>query len=455
MHEPHHSSCVLGIAVLSVLVPSRGSDPASRLEDLFHRVRPASLASFAEPIRDAVRELGDDAIPILEKRVAGRDATEARAAAVALGDLGSERAGWALVGALRTSRSPAARSAVALSLGRMDFEPALKPLCDAFDGIDAARSADDRRERALFALALAMIGDPSLAPKAIDLIRTDTCYRDVAAAALSLLPDDPAIDRALRGWMNGRDADLRRLATLLAGARRASEFLSGVSRLATDRDASVREAAALALGDLGDASSRHIVESLLDDANRAVRLAAAASMKRIRESRPPQLSLRPPEETRVAPRTDGMICNRRLVAEARDALTPRSKGNGSAAGGAAGAVARSSPSGAARGGFSAPPTPAPSPAPGGQSGGSTPSGPSRGDGALGPAGSPPAPPGSREDGETGAARPDVSGGAAPAAGAPDGAASPGSSGRPPDERDAADEDVAALRDLLRRVSLGS
>ncbi len=155
------------------------------------------------------------------------------------------------------------------------------------------------REAAISALAKSassgnVLPDTAISALSMRLAKDDwTFVRALSADALSFLPKNDAVDKALLGALSDRSADVRGRAVSGLGTRKAIAYASNVKERANDKDETpeVRARALLSLGAMCDKSSIEMLttlaqgaRSLTSDLDRSLGAAALSALGDIHPS---------------------------------------------------------------------------------------------------------------------------------------------------------------------------
>jgi HEAT repeat protein len=312
------------------------------------RAREALVAALEDPSPDvraaaalALAEIG--AAPAVERLIAlagAEDSRVAQAAVIALGESGDRRAFDPLLAALRSERADIRFQAV-IAVARLAPAEAFEHLERAADDPDPevranalAALADTAGERAApvmrsrldddepevrieAALALAELGDRAATPvllealddadaapqavRALGLLRdpaavtvlTALCgrmlvaapIRAAAAAALCAL-DDPTGARELDRWLGSRRREPRALAIALCGELRLAAAVDRLVAILSDPRHPDRDAAARALGAIGDLGARPALERAAGDPDPDLAADARAALELLQGATP-------------------------------------------------------------------------------------------------------------------------------------------------------------------------
>ena len=222
----------------------------------------------------------------LEKKVADLE-KELDAAKKRCADL-ENRAGDALIRSLdsRTDKKDPAPLLAALNepdvkvkkyaageLGRIKAKDAVKRLSDLAAGDESPAL------RAEYVAALAQIGSAEAAP-ALGLLLGDANEEVAAAAALSLgkLKAEAATNRLMMGLLHRSPAVRSASAEALGQIGGPVGVIPLIELLDIDKESSVRESTARALGEIGDVRARPALEKALNDPSPAVRVYAVEAL---------------------------------------------------------------------------------------------------------------------------------------------------------------------------------
>jgi len=224
----------------------------------------------------ALGELGDRCAvgPLIAVLRRARGAGAGSSAAEALGKLGDRRAVEPLVKALgRRAGSDAEVKAAAQALGELGDSRAVEPLVKAL----GRRAGSDAEVREAVVQALGVLGGSRVTgPLTMVLTDHEGEVRKAASVALGKLGETK-----WRAWVKGDECDFERLGR--SGDRDAVEPLLKVLR---ERDSgSRREAAAGALGELGDPRAFKPLMEALDSSNLALQKAAASGLGKLGDPR--------------------------------------------------------------------------------------------------------------------------------------------------------------------------
>jgi HEAT repeat protein len=226
------------------------------------RALPAIEAAVASPEADlrfqAVLALGrlapDQSFEQLSKAAEDTDPEVRANAAAALADTAAERA-IPVMRALLMDRDRAVRLEAGLALAELGERSATPTLIEALSDRDVAPQA---------VRALGQLRDPSAIPALTDLCRSWLArapLRASAAAALTAL-DDPFGWSELQVWLGSRRREARAMAIYACGDLRITGAVDRLIEILKDPHHPDRDAAARALGEIGDERAR----AALDDA---------------------------------------------------------------------------------------------------------------------------------------------------------------------------------------------
>jgi len=232
----------------------------------------------------AVRKLGQSgnpaAVGLLVEALGDRDVQVFFAASLWLGRLGGPKAVAALIETIETTSSPQRWTSAAAALAERKETGAVGPL---LKHMISRRFDVDITEAGL--MALGAIGDTSAVAPLRKLRQTHgkvRLCRTTLIGVLARLGDADSWAVVLEAAESAGPAS-RRQAAIWLGYTRHPRAIEPLTRLLADREASVRAAAATALGNIrrDGPKAAAALSSVLDDANRTVRRAAAAALKRI------------------------------------------------------------------------------------------------------------------------------------------------------------------------------
>ena len=283
---------VRGLLAGAVLLLAACSSPR-REERLFELRRAEDRRAYSDSLAQRARE-GDTELRLVALRAIGRighpdgrpvleqvlddEVPALRAeAAFALGILGDEAAGPALLSRLRNETDAAAMGELVLAIGRLQLSSATEALLPL-----ARQGHPFVREQCVEALAL--LADSTSVPTLIELTRDElesVVWR--AAYALEKIPGDAQVPRLIELLAHSsalvRGYAMRSLGRL--GAADASEAVAAATRAATG-DWQLMVQGCEALGRIADAGTHATLDSALTHPNFHVRTAAAAALGRMR-----------------------------------------------------------------------------------------------------------------------------------------------------------------------------
>jgi len=200
--------------------------------------------------------------------------------AEALGQIGNPRTVEPLIAALR-DKDTGVRGAAAKALGHIGDPRTVEPLI-------AALRDEDTGVRGAAAEALGQIGDPRTVEPLIAALRDeDSNVRRVAAWALGKIGDSQAVEPLIAALRN-EDGNMRRVAAWALGKIGDSRAVEPLIAVLEDQATknwwrySVREAAAEALGRIGEPAVEPLIAALQDEDSN-MRQGAAGALGRIGE----------------------------------------------------------------------------------------------------------------------------------------------------------------------------
>ena len=224
--------------------------------------------SVREAAVAALGNIGAHAVGPLIAALHDQDEYVRRAAAGALGQIGDPRAVKALISAL-DDESAAARQAAAEALGQIGDPDAVEPLIGALND----QNANVRKAAAAALDGLAWSPDRGATGAAYWVAKEQwkKCVKIAAIEPLiAVLHDDRVIEI--------RDAPATRTLVKI-GARAVGPLIGSLN----DQNGNVRQAAAEALGQIGDPRAVEPLIGVLKDENEKVRRATAEALSRIRD----------------------------------------------------------------------------------------------------------------------------------------------------------------------------
>jgi HEAT repeat protein len=225
--------------------------------------------------KEAARALGELGVPRVWKRLIAvlRDGDSAvrQAVAEALGRIGDPRAVEPLMVALQDGDSAVCRAA-AEALGLIGDSRAVEPLI--------ATLHRDRDVHRVAAEALGRIGDPrAVEPLMVALQDRDSAVCRTAVEALGLIGDSRAV-KPLIATLGHLDRDVHGEAAE-ALSRMAEPAVEPLIAALQDKYGRVRQAAAWALGEIGDPRAVEPLTAILQDEDSRVRSLATEALRKI------------------------------------------------------------------------------------------------------------------------------------------------------------------------------
>ena len=228
---------------------------------------------MVEPVVHALRNLGQECVPLLLGRLGDDNVLARRAVAVVLGEFGRREAEDALLSMLDDENGHV-RGAAAESLGRLTSRRAVVPLLKLLE--DEYENVQECAIR-----ALADIGDESV----LDGLLTDFTLRDAGMRRniVRLLGrfGTERVFEALSFALKDEEADVRKAVIIALDTIRDSRAIRPLLLAITDDDPEVRMLAAETLGRTGSAESAETLIPLLDDEDLWVRAAAARALGKV------------------------------------------------------------------------------------------------------------------------------------------------------------------------------
>jgi HEAT repeat protein len=228
---------------------------------------------MVEPVVHALRNLGQECVPLLLGRLGDDNVLARRAVAVVLGEFGRREAEDALLSMLDDENGHV-RGAAAESLGRLTSRRAVVPLLKLLE--DEYENVQECAIR-----ALADIGDESV----LDGLLTDFTLRDAGMRRniVRLLGrfGTERVFEALSFALKDEEADVRKAVVIALDTIRDSRAIRPLLLAITDDDPEVRMLAAETLGRTGSAESAEALIPLLDDEDLWVRAAAARALGKV------------------------------------------------------------------------------------------------------------------------------------------------------------------------------
>jgi len=225
-----------------------------------------------ETVREAVVQLGAQAVPALIQALGDGDRDVRKAACGALGVIGDPHAVPALIQALGDgdSRVRSAACGALGAIGDLQAVPALiQALGDWYSDVRGAACA-----------ALGAIGDPHAVPALIQALGDrDKVVREAACGALGAIGDPHAVPALIQALGDG-DRDVRE-AACEALVKIGKPVVPALIQALGDGDRYVRSAACEALGRIGDPHAVPALIQALGDGDRYVRSAACEALGRI------------------------------------------------------------------------------------------------------------------------------------------------------------------------------
>jgi HEAT repeat protein len=222
------------------------------------------------PVVQALRSLGQEAVPLLLGRLTDDNVLVRRAAATVLGDLGNPEAEGPLIEMLADENGHV-RGTAAEALGRLNSRKAVPHLVrllgDEYENI---------QECAIHALAV--IGDDSILNGLLENFTTrDAGMRRNIVRLLGRFGTEKALD-ALAFALKDEEADVRKAVVVALDHLKSSRTARALLLAITDDDPEVRMLAAEALAKTGAPEAPDALVPLLDDEDLWVRAAAARGM---------------------------------------------------------------------------------------------------------------------------------------------------------------------------------
>ena len=259
---------------------SVGNDPSSVTERLLRQL----AGAVGDPLRiSAAEELGQRreaaAVEALCAVLDNRDPRVGWAAAEALGRIGDARAVESLI---RAARNPDffGRGMAIRSLGEIGDRRAVEPLLEFLNG------EPEVIEGSAAATALGRIGERRAIPALVHAMESKNSSVWISAAeALAAFKDPRAVGPLLRVTTEPNHSLSEELSAVETLGR-LSATVALVTVLAGDEDPSVREKAALLLGEVNDRGAvAQLSKTLTNDRSDDVRRAAARSLGLIKDAR--------------------------------------------------------------------------------------------------------------------------------------------------------------------------
>jgi HEAT repeat protein/energy-coupling factor transporter ATP-binding protein EcfA2 len=227
-------------------------------------------------------------VDILVNQLTDKEAYIRQNAAETLGAMGSVEVLPALIMVLVKDKESKIRSQAAAALGKIASSAATAPL---ITGLDIDKDSDVRRSAAD---ALGLIGNPEALPALIKSLTMDqdTAVRGAAAEALGKIGCSSAVAPLMDALAAEQHSPVRWRITMALGKLESTSDTGNstdlehpdvhqvlIEALTSDRDESVRESAAEALGEIGSKeSSSALMDALSLDENADVRGSAAYAL---------------------------------------------------------------------------------------------------------------------------------------------------------------------------------
>ena len=253
-----------GIAVLGWI---GRADAVPKLLSLLHE------EEMEEPVVDALRSAGQDAVALLRERLADDNGLVRRAAALVLGDLGRKEAEDALIGLLADENGHV-RGTAADSLGRMQSAKAVPELVHLLE--DEYENVQECAIR-----ALASIGDNSVLEGLVrDFTNLDATMRRNVVRLLGRLGSAKAVD-ALAYALKDEEPGVRKAVIVALDGIADERILRPLLLAVSDDDPEVRMLAAEAVAKTGVPEAAEALIPLLDDEDLWVCAAAARGLGRL------------------------------------------------------------------------------------------------------------------------------------------------------------------------------
>jgi HEAT repeat protein len=239
----------------------------------------ASLGNMDDSVREAAVEIlgdiGDTIVNPLIDVLRDGDASERRAAAIELGEARESQAVDALIDALANA-DEGVRSAASTALGQIGDERAAEPLVTMLDD-----SSESVRDSAISALV--MTGAPAVPALLASLESSEAAVLEASASVLGQIGDTRAV-RPLFALLNNDERSVR-----MAAAHALSSFggrvFNALAAALEGEDERIREAVAVALGEIGDERAvKPLLDALKSSKDRNAQLAAARALGSIGRS---------------------------------------------------------------------------------------------------------------------------------------------------------------------------
>jgi len=225
-----------------------------------------------EPVTHALRDLGQECVPLLLGRLGDDNTLVRRAVAMVLGEFGRPEAEDALLTMLGDENGHV-RGAAAESLGRIASRKAVAPLLRLLQ--DEYEQVQECAIR-----ALAAIGDESVLDGLLkDFTSRDAGMRRNIVRLLGRFGTERA-SGALAFALKDEEPDVRKAVVIALDMIRGEKAVRPLLLAITDDDPEVRMLAAETLGKTGFAESAEALIPLLDDEDLWVRAAAARALGR-------------------------------------------------------------------------------------------------------------------------------------------------------------------------------
>lgn len=223
-----------------------------------------------DPVVQALRNLGQEAVPLLIGRLADDNVLVRRSAATVLGDLGNPEAEGPLIEMLADENGHV-RGTAAEALGRLKSRKAVAGLVRLLED-----EYENIQESAIHALAT--IGDDSVLDGLLEgFTARNAGMRRNIVRLLGRFGTEKALD-ALAFAMKDEEADVRKAVVVALDHLRSNRAAPALLVAITDDDPEVRMLAAEALSRTGAPEAPDALIPLLDDEDLWVRAAAARGM---------------------------------------------------------------------------------------------------------------------------------------------------------------------------------
>jgi HEAT repeat protein len=230
-----------------------------------------------EPVLQALRNIGDAAVPALLARLQDEGVPMRRVAATVLGDLGRREAESALI-AMLDDENGHARGTAAESLGRLRSARAVRHLVRLLE--DEYQNVQESAIK-----ALAAVGDESVLDGLIaNFSARDAAMRRNIVQLLGLFGSPRALD-ALVFSIKDEEPEVRKAVVTALNGLGTHQAERTLLLAITDDDPEVRMLAAEALARTGSLSVADALIPLLDDEDLWVRAAAARGLGRLGAAR--------------------------------------------------------------------------------------------------------------------------------------------------------------------------